>query len=131
MLLRLVGLLLLVGYVGLQAGPALAQGTPPPFIQLTPDRGSPGVTRVTVSGRNFPVNNLVNVTFDGISMGVINSGGGVWSHQFTVPVAPGGIHTVEADFARAASIAILLILCAAIPLIVLQRGFLVDVRRSL
>ena len=68
-------------------------------ITISPGSGKPGITSVTVVGSNFASSSSVSITYDGSTVGTVNTGSGSWSQSFVVPKSPRGSHTVAAGTA--------------------------------
>ena len=65
----------------------------PEAITVSPTRGSPKSTTVTVSGTDF-VAGTYNILFDNTTVGSVTTGGGSWSQTFIVPATAFGSYTV-------------------------------------
>jgi len=94
----IVSILVAVGAV-LPASSLWAQ-TPAPSISVTPTRGSPGITSITVSGTNYPSGDF-DITYDGAPVGTINTPGGSWTQSFLVPPSALGFRIISVGTATA------------------------------
>jgi len=63
-------------------------------ISISPSRGSPGTTSITVSGTDF-ASGTFSITYDNTEVGTVSTGGGSWSQTFVVPASALGSHTVK------------------------------------
>ena len=87
--------LLVIAFI-LHSQNARAQAVP--SITLTPNTGPPQTTFVQAIGANFATSSIFSVTYDGTSVGSVNTtaGSGSWVLSFSVPISAGGNHTVQA-----------------------------------
>jgi eukaryotic-like serine/threonine-protein kinase len=85
-----------VRLAGMVASAVRQSQAAPATIDLQPVSGPPG-TSVIVTGSGFPAPDTVDLLFDDTTVGTASPNAlGTFSANFTVPVVPGGDHTVTA-----------------------------------